>query len=337
MSSEEKAQEVEAVPIDAPKVPDAIDALAAEAKTIADRWQQDFRPRTPADEDDYRQAKRERQELRHQIGSIKDSRKTLLAPVKSKIREAEQRVADVTAKGDEMDAAYKAGLEEYEHIVVDRHYSELQAFWQETWPDAADDIDFIRVWNQHAHDLGWDRRTKNIQQMKQELAPIADGITGDLAYIHGATGISEDERTAVLADYRKCLDKAAAAGRMLERRRETEERQKRIDEQREWERQQREAEAHAQHVQEVAEAQRKAQQLDTGSVVTPDELDATKASIAGATYTAPEQAQQRDAEDLVVFEVTVPRRQMRAFIAAMKSLDGVHGHKTGTISKEKAA
>lgn len=285
---EEKAQEVEARVIERDLAdPTEYERWIAAMREEVQGQLQNFGPHDITSADDYRQSGRDRKAARAIIAKWDGQRKEataryrkLLSDIKADVDTALQPLYDA-------DAGYKAALDEWDERTIEDKLSELAQHYEAMAPDLVPLVPFSKLDEVYGSAEKWHLKSTNIQKMKQQLEAHVSGISEDERTID-ELDMTDAERTALKAEYFSSLDLGTALSHARERREQRERVEQLEAERRERERQQREAEAHAQRAEELAAAKRAHEAdaaIETGSVVTPDELERTRTSIdQGATW-----------------------------------------------------
>lgn len=297
---EEKAQEVEARVIERDLAdPTEYERWIAGMREEVQGQLSNFGPHDITSADDYRQSGRDRKAARAIIAKWDGQRKEatsryrkLLSDIKSDVDAALQPLYDA-------DAGYKAALDEWDERAIEDKLAELAQHYEDMAPDLVSLVPFAKLDEVYGSAEKWHLKSTNIQRMKQQLEAHVSGIADDERTIDELE-MTDGERTALKAEYFSSLDLGTSLSHAIERREQRERVEQLEAERRERERQQREAEAHAQRAEELAAAKRAHEAdaaIETGSVVTPDEFERTRASIEhGATWQEPEPAAEPEPE-----------------------------------------
>lgn len=321
----DEVQEVEATTMEVSPAT-LVDRKVAEAEAIRSTWAERYQPRVPTDEEDYRQAKRERSALRKEYGGIVDSRKALVGDLKDAIRRVELRFSDAIDEGKRLDAEYKDGLDAYERQVVDFQLGELRKAYEEMAPDMAGQVPFERIDAKWGEADGWHRRTANLVRMQEQLQGHMQEIADTERKIGALSAdLPDEDADRWRAEYFRTLDFQEAA-RTAQDAREQRERLRALD-----------AEREAREAYERDQAAQ-AEPYVPGESYVPTEAESAPetprepkaAQVPTESERAPQTGDRRpsEASGYVYMLVAFPREQMGFAVAALRSIQGSHGKMT---------
>ncbi|MGN0076238.1 MAG: hypothetical protein ACI38Z_04615 [Parafannyhessea sp.] len=309
MSSDD-VQEVTPELVEPPELSTRLDQAVAKAVGMAETWPERFQPRVPADGDDYRQAKRERTALRKELSAITDGRKAMFAPWKDAIKRGEARFADVLARGREMDAAYKDGIDEYERGLAQSRMESLAGYYADLAPMLVPLVPLEAIDARWGAEDGWHKVGASEVRMREQLEGHVQEIADNEALIK-SMHYDQDDEEALRRRYLATLDFRGACVEVQAER----ERRERL---RELDRQRAQARADEEQAPEAAQAD--------GAAACGHEVEAD-GQLPIAERQAPQAGAQAPtaASGVIVFRVEVPRAKAREFVAAMRRIGGVHG------------
>ncbi len=305
--------------IDAPAPTAGADRWLAERRGEVAGIAAEFNAFEVADASGYRDAKRQRAALRSRISEIEADRKRMTREVEAAVKAFKDGAKDVLSPLTELDAAYKRELDAWESKVLAERAAALAALYEEEWPDLARQAPFQALADRYAADGKWwlmsTTRAKAAESMRDAAGYVAENLAAIAATSEG------DERLERQADYLRDLDWP----RHLQDMKARELRMRAIREAQEerelWEAEQAAA-AERERAERMAEdARRTAPGGPCGPQGTAPGQAAAQA--APGPQVAP-QAVAPEAEEILVFEVRVPRTRFREFREAMVAL-GVHG------------
>jgi hypothetical protein len=252
----------------------------------------------------YSDAKANRAELRRTIGEIDADRKARTRALEDLLSRVRKDTKDVLNTLLTADADYKRNIDAWDAELLSKKRQELSETYQDAAPQLAEYVAFDKVWDRYATEYKWANRSVGVEKCKQQLFEALGEVSNDMKTIDS---LDEQDRNHVKALYFGNLDLSAS----LRTYHEQQERLKSVNEMKR---------LHEREAQEARNAAKEEQPkkpsepiIDTHTTVKPSEL-------GESPY-----------ETLVVFEVTVPRSKIGQFVAAMKQIQGVHGHKTGVI------
>ena len=213
-------------------------------------------PETIADERAYKDAKASRASVRKDAAELDAERKAMTRAMDDALKRFRGDVKGVLEPLTDLDAAYRAALDEYEARWGAERRATLQEAYDEYAPDLVPLVPLDRLVARYGSERGkgWLNRSTNIEAAKAGLRGAVDSIAAGEQTIEGAVGPEDLE--AAKADYFSTLDLGQAiAG--AQARAEQRERVRRLEEERrrreeEYERMRAEAERR-----ERAEAERR--------------------------------------------------------------------------------
>lgn len=243
-------------------------------------------PEEIADERSYRDAKASRAAVRKDAAELDSERKRMTREMDDALKRFRTDVKGVLEPLTELDAAYRAALDEYEARWGAQRRAELQEAYDEYAPDLVPLVPLDRLVTRYGSERGkgWLMRSTNVEAAKAGLRGAIDSVAAGEQTLEAA--VDPDDLEGAKADYFATLDLGRAISDAQARAAQRE-RVRRLEE----ERRAREEEA-ARAAQEAAEAARAAQDgqaptegqtapqnapqrpVDTGSVVSREEAAA---------------------------------------------------------------
>jgi hypothetical protein len=319
--------------IDVPEVISGADKWLAEQRAKVAAIADAYKPHEITSGQDYRESKRARTSARKAIKEVEDARKQQVGAIKDAVRDFESQVRDLLAPLSSVDADYKAALTDWENLVVDSRTQSIQAWYEEEFSDIANVVQFKMLWDRFSADGKWGLYGTNEVAIRDDVSNRVGEIEQDLATLDSAP-YADTDKANVKAEYVRTLDMSSALRNADEARkarealeRAAEERRKREEEAAEYERQSRIAEEQEARERAEAEERERQQRLAEAEAARQRRIE------TGQEPPAPAQPKPVVANESVtrtlVFEVTVPENVVGQFVAAMKSIDGVHGKKIG--------
>ena len=248
----------------------------------------------------YKSAKACRSEIRRVISDVDSERKARTAELESVLKRVRNDFGDVLAEAKERDQELKGQIDAWDAGALSRKMAEVEQAYVEYAPELANLVPFSVVQDKVGTANKWKNKTVGVETCKKDMYAFVDRVAEDEHTIDQLE-MTEDERRTLKAMYFKTLDLNSSINQIVEAR----ERREKVDR---------------------LEEQRKAwsqQQLYEDEPVEPDTYEDTGANEAQEPSQEPAEA------NAYVFEVTVLKTSVTDFVAAMKAVDGVHGHKIG--------
>lgn len=262
-----------------------------------------------ADAAAWRDAKRQRVALRARIAEIEADRKRMTRAVEGAVKAFKDGAKDVLSPLTDLDAAYKREIDAWEAKVLDERAGSLAALYADEWPDLARQAPFQTLADRYAAAGKWWLMSTTSAKAEASVRDAAKDVAENLATI--AATSEGSERLERQADYMRDLDwprhlqdMKARELRMASLREAQEERER-------WE-----AERMAENAR-VAAQNRACDAQAAAPAPTP-------AQPASGPEMAPQAVAPEAEEEVLLFEVRVPRSKFRRFRDAMVAL-GVHG------------
>lgn len=226
-------------------------------------------PDAIADERAYRDAKASRASVRKDAAELDAERKAMTRAMDDALKRFRTDVKGVLEPLTDLDAAYRAALDEYEARWGAERRATLQGAYDEYAPDLVPLVPLDRLVAKYGSERGrgWLNRSTNVEAAKAGLRGAVDAIAAGEQTIEGA--VAPEDLDAARADYFSTLDLGQAiAG--AQARAEQRERVRRLDEERrrrEAEYERIVAEREAREAETAAEAAPGPRPVRTGSVV----------------------------------------------------------------------
>lgn len=275
----------------------------------------------------WRDAKRQRVALRARIAEIEADRKRMTRAVEGAVKAFKDGAKDVLSPLTDLDAAYKREIDAWEAKVLEERAGSLAALYADEWPDLARQAPFQTLADRYASAGKWWLMSTTSAKAEASVRDAAKDVAENLATI--AATSEGSERLERQADYMRDLDwprhlqdMKARELRMAALREAQEERER-------WEAEQAAARQRAEA--ERAERERAERMAEDARVASQNRACDAQASAPAPTpaqpAAGPEMAPQAvapEAEEILLFEVRVPRSKYRQFRDAMVAL-GVHG------------
>lgn len=322
--SDGKVVEAAAEVIDAPAPTAGADRWLAERRGEVAGIAAEFNAFEVADVSGYRDAKRQRAALRSRISEIEADRKRMTREVEAAVKAFKDGAKDVLSPLTELDAAYKREIDAWESKALAERAAALAALYEEEWPDLARQAPFQALADRYAADGKWWLMSTTQAKAEASVRDAARDVAENLATI--AATSEGGERLERQANYIRDLDWP----RHLQDMKARELRMRAIREAQE-ERERWEAEQAAAAERERAERERAGRMAQDARGTAPDgpcgPQGAAPGQAAAQAGPGPQEAPQAvapEAEEILVFEVRVPRPRFREFREAMVAL-GVHG------------
>ena len=236
-------------------------------------------PEEIADERAYKDAKASRAAVRKDAAELDAERKRMTREMDDALKRFRTDVKGVLEPLTELDAAYRAALDEYEARWGAQRRADLQEAYDEYAPDLVPLVPLDRLVTRYGSERGrgWLMRSTNVEAAKAGLRGAIDGVAAGEQTLEAA--VDPDDLEGAKADYFATLDLGRAIADAQARAAQREEEQRRLEEA-------------ARAAQEAAEAARMEQDgqaptegrtapqnapqrpVDTGSVVSREEAAA---------------------------------------------------------------
>lgn len=316
--------EASAEVIEAPATLGEADRWLAAASGKVEAARAEWTPFAVETAEQYRDSKRCRAALRQEIAAIDSERKSMTRDVERAVKAFKDRAAGILAPLKEADEAFKENQSAYEARVVGDRLADMRADYEAEWPDLAAVLGFDSLEARYGDEGKWRAMSTSRKAATESLAKACEDVARNLGTIANTGDPADAERRQ--ADYLRDLDFARHLRDMAERQRREEALRRQREERERWEAEQaaarERAEAEREQAERMAEDARVAAQ-DRAC----DALGAAPAPTPAQPVSGPENASQAvvpEAEEVLLFEVRVPRSKFRQFRDAMVAL-GVHG------------
>lgn len=316
--------EASAQVIEAPATLGEADRWLAAASGKVEAARAEWTPFAVETAEQYRDSKRCRAALRQEIAAIDSERKSMTRDVERAVKAFKDRAAGILAPLKEADEAFKENQSAYEARVVGDRLADMRADYEAEWPDLAAVLGFDSLEARYGDEGKWRAMSTSRKAATESLAKACEDVARNLGTIANTGDPADAERRQ--ADYLRDLDFARHLRDMAERQRREEALRRQREERERWEAEQaaarERAEAEREQAERMAEDARVAAQ-DRAC----DALGAAPAPTPAQPVSGPENASQAvvpEAEEVLLFEVRVPRSKFRQFRDAMVAL-GVHG------------
>lgn len=321
--------EASAQVIDSPATLGEADRWLAAASGKVEAARAEWTPFDVETAEQYRDSKRCRAALRQEIAAIDSERKGMTRDVERAVKAFKDRAAGILAPLKEADEAFKANQSAYEERVVGDRLADMRADYEAEWPDLAAVLGFDSLEARYGDEGKWRAMSTSRKAAAESLAKACDDVARNLGTIANTGDPADAERRQ--ADYLRDLDFARHLRDMAERQRREEALRRQREERERWEAEQAAARERAEAERERAEREQDERMAEDARIAAQDRVcDAqaaapapTPAQPAAGPETAP-QAVAPEAEEVLLFEVRVPRSKFRRFRDAMVAL-GVHG------------
>lgn len=280
----------------------------------------------------YRDSKRCRAALRQEIAAIDSERKGMTRDVERAVKAFKDRAAGILAPLKEADEAFKANQSAYEERVVGDRLADMRAGYEAEWPDLAAVLGFDSLEARYGDEGKWRAMSTSRKAAAESLAKACEDVARNLGTIANTGDPADAERRQ--ADYLRDLDFARHLRDMAERQRREEALRRQREERERWEAEQAAARERAEAERaerERAEREQAERMAEDARIAAQDRAcdaqAAAPAPMPAQPASGPENASQAvvpEAEEVLLFEVRVPRSKFRQFRDAMVAL-GVHG------------
>lgn len=159
--------------------------------------------------DDYRQMKRDRTEVRRRAQEIDSERKAMLSDMERALRDFKAGVKDVLSPLTALDAAYKAELDAWDERVVEQRRLAMSQEYAEGAPDLVPLVPFERLCERYATEGKWFLRSTGDAKAAEDMWQRVQGIA-ECERALDATGLAADILADAKARYFSTLDLADA-------------------------------------------------------------------------------------------------------------------------------
>lgn len=324
--------EASAEVIEAPATLGEADRWLAAASGKVEAARAEWTPFAVETAEQYRDSKRCRAALRQEIAAIDSERKGMTRDVERAVKAFKDRAAGILAPLKEADEAFKANQSAYEERVVGDRLADMRADYEAEWPDLAAVLGFDSLEARYGDEGKWRAMSTSRKAAAESLAKACEDVARNLGTIANTGDPADAERRQ--ADYLRDLDFARHLRDMAERQRREEALRRQSEERERWEAEQAAARERAEAERaecERAEREQAERMADDARVAAQDRACDAQAAAPAPTparpVSGPENAPQAvvpEAEEVLLFEVRVPRSKFRQFRDAMVAL-GVHG------------
>lgn len=191
-----------------------LDALIGEIAGDAERIAAEYLPRDIADEDDFKQSKRERTAARKSIAALKARYAERIGAVKEAVAEADFRMKSAIEPLDAIDRGYKAKVDEYTTRWTNNRIATLREAYEDFAPDLAMPQDgaekalvpFHRLLGRYGNEKGaqWTSRTVGEIKATEAMYAAVEEIAKAEKTIDAM--VEPDFREAAKARYFRTLD-----------------------------------------------------------------------------------------------------------------------------------
>lgn len=293
--SKKEVIEVEATTIESelsvlPKADEWLSTVSEKAKAIAS----EYKPHEITSGQDYKESRQARTSARSEIQEIESERKSMTRAIEQAIKDFKLKSSEALEPLSSIDEDYKRYLDEYDAKGLALKKDAILKAYVEFAGSMVDMLSPEAMWDHFAKDHKWANKTKNLVTCIDDMQRVVEGIGKDYELINDVQCSSEDERNRLKADYFETLDLSEAMSRHKER----EARVAAIEE-------------HESYLRQLAEQQERQEQPVAQPEPEPEPVQQAE--------------EDNDIETVEVWEVRVPESAKSQFIAAMKSVDGVHG------------
>ena len=210
--------EAEALPIEREITPTSgLDQLVADITAEAQRLSAEYLPREIADEEDYKQSKRERAGARKDIAELKGRYDTQMRAIKDAVKEADARIKAALDPLNQIDSGYKAEVDAYEARWKSRRVASLAEAYADFAPDLVPLVPFERLMARYGNERGrqWDARSLSDKQAEEAMRKAVEAVAHDERFITDSPYDAED-KAALKADFFRTLDLSGALRRTQE-------------------------------------------------------------------------------------------------------------------------
>lgn len=321
--------EASAEVIEAPATLGEADRWLAAASGKVETARAEWTPFAVETAEQYRDSKRCRAALRQEIAAIDSERKGMTRDVERAVKAFKDRAAGILAPLKEADEAFKENQSAYEERVVGSRLADMRADYEAEWPDLAAVLGFDSLEARYGDEGKWRAMSTSRKAATESLAKACEDVAGNLGTIANTGDPADAERRQ--ADYLRDLDFARHLRDMAERQRREEALRRQREERERWEAEQAAARERAEAERERAACEQAECMAEDARIAAQDRAcdarGAAQAPTPAKPTSEPENAPQAvvpEAEEVLLFEVRVPRSKFRQFRDAMVAL-GVHG------------
>ena len=321
--------EASAEVIEAPATLGEADRWLAAASGKVEAARVEWTPFAVETAEQYRDSKRCRAALRQEIAAIDSERKGMTRDVERAVKAFKDRAAGILAPLKEADEAFKENQSAYEARVVGDRLADMRADYEAEWPDLAAVLGFDSLEARYGDEGKWRVMSTSRKAAAESLARACEDVAGNLGTIANTGDPADAERRQ--ADYLRDLDFARHLRDMAERQRREEALRRQREERERWEAEQAAARERAEAERERAAREQAERMAEDARIAAQDRVcdarGAAQAPTPAKPTSGPENAPQAvapEAEEVLLFEVRVPRSKFRQFRDAMVAL-GVHG------------
>lgn len=321
--------EASAEVIDSPATLGEADRWLAAASGKVEAARAEWTPFAVETAEQYRDSKRCRAALRQEIAAIDSERKGMTRDVERAVKAFKDRAAGILAPLKEADEAFKENQSAYEERVVGDRLADMRADYEAEWPDLAAVLGFDSLEARYGDEGKWRVMSTSRKAAAESLAKACEDVAGNLGTIANTGDPADAERRQ--ADYLRDLDFARHLRDMAERQRREEALRRQREERERWEAEQAAARERAEAERERAACEQAERMAEDARIAAQDlacdARGAAQAPTPAKPTSGPENAPQAvvpEAEEVLLFEVRVPRSKFRQFRDAMVAL-GVHG------------
>lgn len=159
--------------------------------------------------DDYRQMKRDRTEVRRRAQEIDSERKAMLSDLEKQLRDFKAGVKDVLSPLTALDAAYKAELDAWDERVVEQRRLAMAQEYAEGAPDLVPLVPFDALCRRYATEGKWFLKSTGDARAVEDMWQRVQGIA-ECEKALDATGLPADILADAKARYFSTLDLADA-------------------------------------------------------------------------------------------------------------------------------
>ena len=321
--------EASAEVIDSPATLGEADRWLAAASGKVEAARAEWTPFAVETAEQYRDSKRCRAALRQEIAAIDSERKGMTRDVERAVKAFKDRAAGILAPLKEADEAFKENQSAYEERVVGDRLANMRADYEAEWPDLAAVLGFDSLEARYGDEGKWRAMSTSRKAAAESLARACEDVAGNLGTIANTGDPADAERRQ--ADYLRDLDFARHLRDMAERQRREEALRRQREERERWEAEQAAARERAEAERERAAREQAERMAEDARIAAQDRACDARGAVQAPTpakpTSGPENAPQAvapEAEEVLLFEVRVPRSKFRQFRDAMVAL-GVHG------------
>lgn len=212
---------VEATPIDPPAALTGAGAWVAEKAARVAEVAARYQPFEIADESGYRDAKRQRAALRAEISDIDAERKAMTRSVDQAVKAFRDAARDVTAPLAELDAEYRARIQEWDAGALRRRADALEAAYAEYAPQLVPLVPFERLSARYSEAGRWYLRSTGEAKAVESMEAAVDDVARNERQI-GMFDLSPEDAESLRAEYFSTLDLQSAARHAMEQREQRE-------------------------------------------------------------------------------------------------------------------